>query len=631
MTTDPRGEIVEIANRGSFIVAGVFQDVPGNSHLQFNFIASILGDERYQENLDQWSNSSYLTYIRLHDEKSVALAGEHIQALVAKYDTGHESGEKEFRLQPVKSIHLRSHINFEISPNGDIRFVYLLFGIGIVILALACVNYVNLAVTRSVQRAREIGVRKVVGAMRAQIAVQFLSESILTAVISVGLALLIVIISFPTFVRFIGQDLSVLAGGVLSFSLMMVAFILIVGILGGLYPSLVASRMRPAIILKGSGRHSPSSGRLRIVLVTLQFCVSVSLLAASVIMFRQMQFIQDTDIGYARDQIVTIQLADPTLRSQISSIRTSLMENSGVISVAGSGHLPINIQSSTGISKWTDGKADGGVTVYQNSIDYDFLDLYGIPIIEGRGFSEDHPSDTLGAYVFNETAFRRFGWQDLDGKYIYRSGRDREVVGVMRDFHMHSLYMNIEPLMFYLQPDNESKISIKLASANMRETLAFVQSEMQRLSAYPITVKFVDESFDELYESDLQLARTVGLFMGLALLIGALGLFGLVAYSAETRTKEIGIRKVMGSSVSGVLILFARDYASLIVVASAIGLPLAYFVMNSWLEHFAYRITLNPLDFVLAVMLLAIVAAVSISYQTIRAALTDPVQALRYE
>ena len=645
-SADAVGRVIKYGTVSSepkeYTVSGLFADVPPNSHLQFEYVASILDDEYYMSRRDVWGSFSWYTYFRIRDGQNIDAVQSKISALPRRYySQGGSATKREFHTQSALSVHLDPPINNDIAKNkGDRKLVYLLIAVGLAVLLLACANYTNLAIVTSVQRAKEVGVRKAVGAVQRQIVGQFLSQSLLMTTLATALALLVVAMVLPRFALFVDRDLSFFADGLPGIAVMTGVVIATVGLIGGLYPAFIAARMKPAMILKGPQGTTKMGGQLRRFLVTLQFVVSVTLIAATLVIFRQMQFVESKDMGYARAHIVTAQVQDPAWRNRYPEIEQTLIQHPNVIAISSSRSDPTQVGSYTFLNDWTDHTGEEKFRIYRNPVGYDFIDLYEIPVVRGRGFSRDYPSDeSRQAVIINETAFQILGWQDLDGKYVARGDEGpqpvkRPVVGVVRDFHMHSLRQEVKPLMMSLDTSFNprwDRMSIKIAPTGIQESLQFIEQTLRSSSSYPAQIQFIDDVFAQLYEQDEKLSQIVGLFTVVALFVGALGLFGLVAYTAEMRTKEIGLRKVLGASVPSILQLFARDYISLIVIASVIGTPIAYLAMNEWLRQFAYRIELGPFDFLLSIALFIIVAACSMIYQALRAATKKPVNALRYE
>jgi putative ABC transport system permease protein len=615
-------------------VTGIAADPPTASHIQFTFVYAIVAEPDFLRNLDNWGNSSWYTYLTLNPAQTPAALEARLAALLRKYRPD-EDDLPRFYVEALTDIHLRSHINFDLSENTDVRLLYLFSAIALVILLLACVNYTNLAVARSVSRAREIGMRKVVGASRWQIAAQHLGESVLTALLALVLGLGLAQLALPAFASWLERDLVLGASGGWIFYLGALALALLVGILAGAYPAFVMTKLRPASILKGA--RAPALGRLRLrtLLVVGQYAAAIVLVIGSLVIYQQMQFIQNRPLGFDREHVVSLYLRGIDVQQELPGFKEALKQVPGVEEVTVSTHLPTNISSSTTLRAWQGHPEVEGedMKIYQARIDYDFLHVYDISLVVGRAFSPDHPADSAGAVVLNETAVQQLGWtiDTAVGKTLRRGDVDVPVIGVVQDFHMHAIHLPVAPLMMQLASMWINRVSIRVRPDDLPTTLAGIEAAWVQRSSYPFDYQFVDENFDQLYHAEQKLGQGVSYFTLIALFIAGLGLFGLAAHAAEQRTKEIGIRKVLGASVVGLVGLLSKDFLKLVAVAFLVAAPIAYFAMAKWLEAFAYRIELGPGVFILAGLAAVAIAFLTVSYQSIKASLADPVQSLRYE
>ncbi|MEO1075120.1 MAG: FtsX-like permease family protein, partial [Bacteroidota bacterium] len=506
--------------------------------------------------------------------------------------------------------------------------------IGVVILLLACVNYTNLAVARSIKRAQEVGVRKAIGGRRAQVVAQFLGESVLMAALALVLALGLVHALLPMFGDLVERPLSVdyASGGLVPGLALLV---LTVGVVAGSYPALFMARLEPMQVLKGTVRGSRSRPLLQRVLVVGQYAASIVLVVGSLVVFQQLQFVSQSDPGYERENVVTMRLADWALREHIATIEERWATEASVLSTASVGHLPTNISSSTSLDTW-EGHPESleeDMTFYQMSTTHDVLDVFGLSLVAGRAFDRAIDPDTSLVLLLNETAVHDMGWtpQEAVGRWISRNDERYTIIGVVEDFHQHSMHLPIAPILIRLEPFWVSYVTARVQPGDLPATMAALEAHVATFTDYPVEVQFLNAEFDKLYRADRRLGQTFGFFTIAALLIATLGLFGLAAFAAEQRTKEIGIRKVLGADVFGLVRLLSLDFVKLVALAFLVAAPIGYAVMQRWLADFAYRIDLGPGLFVVAGGGALAIALAAVSVQALRAATADPVRSLRYE
>ncbi|MEX0722305.1 MAG: ABC transporter permease [Gracilimonas sp.] len=627
----PIGKTITTNDGKEFTVTGVIEEVPENSHFSFDFITPASSDERYAQNIEEWRNSGWFTYIVLREGTNATQLQAQFPEFIAKYS----STNHKYYLQLLTHIHLRSDINFELSANNSITYIYLFAGIAILVLLLAAINYMNLAVAQSMRRAKEVGLRKVIGAHRGQLVTQFLSESMLSAFIALLLALVLSDLALPLFDELVERPLSISFLQDPTYLAIILGSTVISGLISGCYPAFFITRLQPNKALKGGHGNINNQSNLRNLLIVGQFGASIILVIGSIVIYQQMQYVQTTDMGYDREHILTLNVQDSQIKNQFETIRQQLLQNPRISEVAASDKLPNNIEAQTVLQDW-DGSEDPEQeqSIYITGADYNFIDLYDIEIVKGRDFSKGISSDTTqGAYLLNEAAVKALGW-NIDsavGKSISSWGGEGTVVGVVQDFHMHSLHMQIQPLTIYLDPDRFRFISLRLQPGNLSQTVNHIMETFTEFSGYPISYSFLDDVFDDQYKSEIKLNEIFTYFTLLALFIAALGLFGLAAYSAEQRTKEIGIRKVMGASVANIVALLSKDFVKLVILGFIIAIPIAWYAMNQWLADFAYRIEIGPGIFVLAGAAALVIALLTVSWQSIKAAIANPVDSLRSE
>ena len=621
-----------------FKVAGVFRDIPANSHFVMNIVAPFETMGKIQEiDLTRWGSNSYYTYILLRDGADQQALEAKLVPFIAKYEAErgwkYQGQHSRYFLQPLTRIHLHSRVNFDFGLIGDFRFVLLFVSIAVLVLIIACVNYMNLATARSLKRAREVGLRKVVGAGKAQLVRQFLGDSVALTSLALVLAVGLVLTALPSFRAFVERDIAFNPFRDLALMPALVLLAAVVGIVAGSYPAFFVSAIHPVVALKGTGNSRAKGRGLRNVLIVFQFAASIALIVCTIGVRSQLRYIRNTDMGYDRDQILVL-IPRGGVRTGLETFKTELRRNSAVVWVASSSCLPNNVTSSTN-AQWPGQDESVDIPIYNVEADYDFADLYGLELARGRNFSRTHPSDASGAFLINESAEKAIGWGDPVGREF---GRTREgkakgrIVGVLKDFHMHSLHLPIMPLYIFLDPGRTTRVSIKIRGGNVPETLAFVRKTWERFAPeYPFEYSFFDEIFDRAYRVERRLGMMFSAFAGLAILIACLGLLGLASFTAEQKTKEIGIRKVLGASSSGIILLLSREFMKWVVLANVMAWPIGYFAMRAWLQNFAYRTSLTVTMFLGAALVALFIAAAVISLQTYRAAAANPAESMRYE
>ena len=614
-----------IQNENPYTVTGVINDPPENISFRFSFIASILSDFDYADEMKRssWGSYSKHTFLLLSEGTDPLAIQEKLPAALDKYD----EQDAKFIVQALSEIYLQSNIDDDLGLKGNPRYVYLFSAIALIVLLLACANYMNLAIARSANRAREVGLRKVVGAVRRQLILQFLVESVLITFMALLLALGLTYLLLPAFGSIIERSLE------LNFSenslLLPGLFILVlvVGLISGSYPALYMSSLRPFLVLKGKVENRASGFNLQRFLIVVQYAVSIILVIGSIVIYRQLQFIQNKELGYDKDHVITVSSRDNSVSKKFDTIRDELLQDPQIIAVTKSGQLPTNIRGASTTNKEGGNKEDKFV-LYRSLVYYDFLKVFGIQLIAGRDFSRDVKSDMGEVCIINETAAKAFGWtpEEAIGKEF-----GFPVIGVVKDFHMHSMHAPIQPLRLILENRRGSYISLKVRPERLPETIALIEKTFKKHSPYPFEYSFLDDRFDTLYKSEMKLGEIFGFFTVLSILIASLGIFGMAAFSTGQRTKEIGIRKVMGASVRSIMLLLSKDFLILVVVAFFIALPFAWYAIYQWLQDFAYKINIEWWVFVLAGLLVLLIAYLAIGYQSIKAAFINPVDSLRSE
>lgn len=631
---NPVGRTMEVAERYAsdtmdFTVVGVFEDMPPDVHFRADFLASIATSVASARE-GGWSNLAF-TYALL----APGATEEGLSADFAAFDADvlrpNFSEGASLATIPLTRIHLHSGHGRGLADQGDIRYVWIFSAIAGLILLIACINYMNLATARSAQRAREVGVRKVVGARQGQLVGQFMSESVVFAFAASFLSVGLVQIVLPVFNAVMDVPLALEFGDVTLLAALTGAA-LFVGLISGSYPALILSRMRPTGALKGGPGHSSGSG-LRKGLVVFQFTVSMALIVGAVVIDRQLDFVSEKKLGFEKEQTLTLSTRG-RLDGQVGAFRDRIAATPGVSAVAMSSSVP-----STG--GWISGYAAEDIEQYEGEdgvtfdlvwVDDAFIGTLGLELAAGRAFDPARPGDRETGVMINETAARLLGWDDPIGMGFMDDGTRREVIGVVRDFHTESLKEEVGPMILRLGEDQLVYAAVRLETTDVSGTIAGLRSIWQEfIPALPFQYSFLDDEFDAMYRSEQRLGRLFNAFALLAVLVAALGLLGLAAFTAQQRTKEIGIRKVLGASISGIVVMLSGDFVRLVLVAFVIAVPLAWFAMEDWLSAFAYRIEIGPGIFAVAGLIALTIAIATVSWQAVRAALANPVDSLRSE
>jgi len=629
---NPVGMTIRYNNEYDFTLTGVLKDVPGNSHFKFDFLASFITLRSMPDGqwMNSWNSSNYQTYLRLQENSNPEELGKRFTEHISQY----VQRSNVFILQPLTDIHLSGTVPGELEENGEIKYIYIFSVIAFFILLIACCNFMNLSTARSAKRSMEVGMRKVAGATRKQIIYQFFGESVIISFIAFFISLLLVYIFLPQFSSAIDRNLtfSVIFNMKILFGL--IGITILVGLISGCYPALFISSFQPEKIIKGDcSSGSKRSLSFRNTLVLVQFIISICLIISTIIVYRQLHFIRNKDIGYEKENIIALKVSrsNKVFKNNISEFKNELLKNPGIKAVSTSYWLPTYI-SSGDTPVWDEQTEEQRTLFHNHSTDYDFVDVYGIEIIQGRNFSKDITTDLTEAYLVNETAVEVMGIEDPVGKrfgYNYRPG---VIIGVVRDFHFVPMTLEIRPLAIRLDPTQIGHVSIKINSSDLKNTLSFIEEKWGTFSpGFPFNYSFIDERFDRIYKADLKLGRCFGYFTFIAIFLACLGLFGLVLFTTEQKTKEIGIRKVLGASIKNIVYLVTKDFLKWIALASCLSLPIAWYAMNQWLNKYAYRINIGVGTFVFAIVLVMSIVIMTIGYHSFKAARTNPVESLKYE
>ncbi len=629
---DPMGRTLTIDRAYDVVVTGVVEDPPPNSSLSFAMISPfkiLLTEYIGDQNAENWGFNSFTTFLLLAPNVRAADFNAKLDGYLQRYV---EEDTDRLAVQPLLAIHLRSTIGHDRLGTAGIKYVWIFSFLALFILAIASINFMNLTTARSAKRAREVGLRKVVGARRSQLVGQFFGESILMSLLALGFALILVEIFLPPFNALAGKDIATSWTANLPALAGCLCLALATGLFSGIYPALFLSSFRPLRVLKGTLRTAGGGSTFRKILVIAQFTLSVFLITGTAVISRQMHYMRARDLGFDKERIIHLRLFGE-LPGKYPVIKERLLQNPDVVSVTASLALPTDIQNSPGTPEWEGKDPDVKMEIKADFVDFDYVETFGVPIVEGRSFSREFATDADEAYLVNEEAVRRMGLEGpAVGKRFSFWGREGRIVGVMKDAHFQTYRQKIEPLVFKIFPDWFSTIYIKLRPGDTAAVLGSVEKAWASLDlGYPFDFRFLDENFENLYRVEARMGTIFRTFAGLAIFIACLGLFGLASYMAEQRTKEIGIRRILGATVTGITTMMSREFARWVLAANLIAWPAAWYFMDRWLQGFAYRATLSPWSFVVSGSIALAIALATVVSLSARAAVANPADALRYE
>jgi len=647
--TDVVGEMMLINDTGNYKITGVIKDIPPQSHFYFDFFVPFIENEDSRST--NWLSENYNTYVVLRQASDAKKLEPELNKMMDRYvapelkqvinlsldDFKKSGGYIRASFTPLTDIHLHSNKIAELWGNGNMQFVYIFSAVAVFILLIACVNFMNLSTARSSNRAKEVGVRKVLGSLRKNLIQQFLTESVLISFIALALAVLMAWLLLPYFNQLSGKSIHVSALTQPSMLASLVALMLAVGLLAGSYPAFFLSAFQPIVVLKGKLAAGFKRSWLRNGLVIFQFFISILLIIGTVVIYTQLNYIRSKDIGFNRKQVLVLNSTD-ALRDQATTFKNELLQISGVENATLSGFLPVNYNRSNDALFTTpalDQKTAMSSQVWP--VDDNYIPTLNMKVIQGRNFSPQFPTDST-AIIINEAAAKFLNTKEILDKKLYRIQDIQtkkvdvlHVIGVVKDFNFSSLRQVVTPLAFVLKKET-SNISVRVSTAKIPSIIAQIENKWKALAPnLPLDYSFMDEQFNQLYTTEQQTGRIFITFAVLAILIACLGLFGLVTYAAEQRTKEIGIRKVLGADVGNIVAMISKDFLRLVVIASVIAFPVAWWAMHKWLQDFAYRVSISWWVFVFAAAMAVIIALLTISFQAIKAAIANPVKSLRTE
>lgn len=641
---DPMGKVLRVNQTNDVKITGILKDVPPNSHFKADFLCSFasFANAVGRQNLERnWGSNNFATYILVPERFDPVGFAALLPAFIDKYMGLGPAGQRpsqgtQLNLWPLTSIHLHSNLDSEVEPNSSITYIYIYSAVALFVLLIACFNFMNLSTAQASRRAKEVGMRKVLGAHKQLLIRQFLGESILLSFLALVLAVLVVHLALPWFNSFVGKELVMNYAGNVVELLLLLGIAGLVGIVAGSYPAFFLSAFQPAEVLKGETKSGKSGLAFRSVLVVSQFAISITLIVSMGIVFDQLEFVRKKNLGFDKEMVVYLPTSTQ-IRQQFISLRDQLLAQPGITDVTISSRVPSGrlLDSQGGTAEVGSEMQQITTRIADIHVDHNFMKTYKISFAAGRDFDINLASDSTEAFLLNEASVSAIGWKSAEeaiGKKFQYGGRSGKIIGVVKDFHFESLHQKIAPIVFIINPGRFNNVSIRVAAGHLEKTLDFLKERWQFLRPNsPFVPQFVDEQFNIQYRSEERLGQVFGLFSGLAVVIACLGLLGLASFIAQQRTKEIGVRKVLGASVAGIVFQLTRQFTRLVLIANLIAWPLAYYGMTKWLDGFAYATDISFMSFLLAGILALAIAVATISYQAIRAARANPVNALKYE
>jgi len=636
---DPLGKMLSMDGK-NVKVTGVVKNIPANSHLNFDFLVSMSTAQQKGSGYDwlftNWYSNNFYTYLLLPENYDVSKLSARLEDFDKRHHNNSENTTHHYALEKLTDIYLHSDRENQVGKTGSITNLYVFSAVALMILLVACINFINLSTARAAGRAKEVAIKKVAGAAKLQMIMQFFTESFLMTAISLALAVILGYLFLPAFNNFSGKSLSFELYSPIHITSVIVLLICI-ALLSGSYPAFVLSGFEPALALKGKIKASVWSIGIRKGLVVFQFAVSIVLIICSLVIYGQLQFMQRHDLGFRPSQTMVINFeGDNSVQRQYQTIRRRLLTIAGVKQVTASSNVPGDRHSggwSMNFAKKNGDTVKTELPVYLT--DYNYLEQYGIPIVAGRRFSPQYAADTVESMIINETALRKLGFNNAEeaiGVHVDMYPAEGKIIGVFKDFHFESLQKAIEPLTMRVIPSKFRLLSIEINTTNVRQVIAQVEKTWSALAPQrPLEYSFLDENFNKQYQSEKLFGQVFTVFTSLAIVIACLGLFGLALFSIQQRTKEIGIRKVLGASVTGIAGLLSGDFIRLVFIAILLASPVSWYVMNRWLQDYSYRITISWWLFVIAGVLAILIALCTVSFHAIKAAIANPVKSLRTE
>jgi putative ABC transport system permease protein len=623
------GKMITMNTKTPFTVTGVLKEIPKNSSIQFDYLLpfQFFWDEN-KSWLDQWDNNNIRTYIMLAKGTDVAAFSKKF----ADEIKGHvEKNNVQLFVQPVGDAYLYGDFENGVQSGGRIDYVKIFFVVAVFVLVIACINFMNLATAQATRRAKEVGLRKVIGAVPRQLFKQFMGESFVTVCISAAIGIIFVILLTPFFNEVTGKALGL---NILDYRIVIIFVTIVVftAFLAGSYPAIFISEFKPVQVLKGQLNSGSRAAFFRKALVVLQFSLSIVLIISTAVVFRQMQFMQNRDIGFERDNVFYAWMEGSIVKN-FETFRTRLSSQEGIESVTASGQLPIDIGNSSSGLQWEGKDPEDRILFANLNVDYNFIQAMKMQMADGRPFNPELITDTSN-YIVNETAAEKFNFKDgvVAGQDLTFWEKKGKIVGVVKDFNFGSLHNPIEPLVMYIQPENFSCLLIRAKHGETEQALKNAEKLWKEYApGYPFKYSFLNQDWEEFYKAEGQRGRIFNTLAVLSIFISCLGLFGLSAFSAERRTKELGIRKVLGATVPGLVQLMNKEFATLVFISACLGCPLGWYLMSQWLNHYAYHVEIGYITLLVASGACLLIAVLTVSYHSIKVAASNPAKSLRYE
>ncbi len=623
------GKTILFDNKENLLITAVFENIPHNSSLQFDFLRSWTDFVAQNNWVHNWGNTDPQTFIRLRKDANAATVQSQIKDFIYRYQPKTNGLKTELALQPFTDRYLYSNFKNGYIDGGRIEYVRLFSIIAIFIVLIACINFMNLTTARSARRAKEVGVRKVIGAMRLSLIKQFIGEAMLITLIAIAIAILLTLLLLPSFNSLTGKQI-VLPFVHLNFWLMIAALLVITGFVAGSYPAFFISSFKPASVLKGGLKFSWTNLFLRKGLVVFQFALSVMLIIATVVIYKQMQYVQNKNLGYNRDNLLYIPIEGQLIK-KYDVFKQEALNSTSISDISKMRNSPTVIGHHTNSISWPGKDPNLNVPFADGVVGYDFVKTMKLQLLAGRDFSKAYDDST--SFLLNETAVNKIGFKNPVGQTVAWGNHKGMVIGVIKDFHFNSLHEKIEPLIVRLDEDWPwGTILVRTKAGETKQAIASLQKICRQLNPeFPFTYQFSDLEYAKLYKSEEVVSKLSDLFASLAIFISCLGLFGLAMFSAEQRTKEIGIRKVLGASAQNIVALLSINFLKPVLIAFLVAFPVAWYAMNTWLHGFAYRISIGWTTFAMAGASAIIVAMLTVGFQSIKAAVANPVESLRTE
>ncbi len=625
---NPLGKVISVNNQYDFEVTGVMKEIPHNSTLQAEILFPYAFLEKTGQTNENFGYNSIQTFVRLQKNTPPEVVNQKILGFIR---TRVPESVTDLVLMPLTRIHLHAYFSWE-KDSSAVQYVYIFSMIALFVLLIACINFMNLSTARSANRAKEVGLRKVVGAMKGHLIRQFYGESVLFAFIALIFAVVIVTILLPSFGKLAAKELSWNVAGIGTILFGLLAITIFTGMVAGSYPALFLSAFQPVKVLRGGLKSGASSTAFRKILVVVQFSLSILLIIGTVVVYKQLNYMKDRRLGWDKEHLLYVVLRGD-IKKSYEALKKELRNDPRILGVSASTHLPSDISSNSGGADWEGKDPEQQILIGISSVDFDYIETLKLEMVEGRSFSREFSSDSANkTFIVNEEVAKLMDKEPVVGERFSFAGVDGTIVGVMKNFHFRPVREAIEPLAIIVDPQYFEVMLIRVSPEDISGALKSIENTWKRIVPnYPFVYRFMDERFDQMYRAEERIGTILRYFATLAVFVACLGLFGLASFTAERRTKEIGIRKVLGASVSQITALLCREFLLLVALANIIAWPAAYFVMDKWLRSYAYRTSLGWLIFIAAMAMALAVAIISVSFQAVRAAVANPADSLRYE